>query len=69
MKPLTKEFNISPLDRNSTYHPGDIIRFGAGRTLRVLEIAGNRIRVTEGPSERQETLGRLLGRPAEECIP
>ena len=69
MRSLPKEFEIAPLDRNIAYRPGDIIRFGNGRVLRVLQVSQNRIQVTEGPSERQLTLSRLTGRPVEDFIP
>ena len=66
-----KAFDLSISDPG-LYFIGDEIHFispdGLYR-IRVVSMKGNTMTVELFPTERQETLGRLLGRPAEDFIP
>lgn len=61
-------FEITPVERDS-YTIGDIISFGTGERLQIVEMGRRTLTVRPAPTERQETLARLTGRSPDEFIP
>jgi hypothetical protein len=64
----SETFEITSINPDA-YIVGDIITFGSRERLQVTHVAGATITVKPAPTERQETLGRLLGRSPDEFIP